>query len=599
VAAGALVKIGRAAAPAIAPFLADNDMHTRWSAAWALGEIGPDADLAIGQITPLLEAKNAAIRQGGAWVLGRIGRRSEATVPALVALLKDHDVLVRWTAVKALAKIAPRSGSVVPVLTLMLKDVNREVRDAAAAALGRRDFETEASETEIRQIEKLIADLAKIDSRDSRFTQTTAEEAFAPVPNAGRLDRGFDSGVVASHELKWNAAFARLVELGPKALPFLLKSLDDRTPTRLTIKCARGTGTMEFGREISGNPFNTHEAATLASAAGSPCLPGRRSLDEYTLKVGDICFIAVGQIGNRNYRAVCESNQDGFPRGNLVINSTAEDASLAAEVRAIWGKSDHRQKLLDSLLVDFQTWDIYAEAGSAIAARRLAYYFPEATEDLILARLNELEIAAAEGPEPMPDVESDAIVAAVAWSSRPKLHARSLEIFRKTTIARTLLAALPAVGKEQDELIFQRIEEQLDAPPDDPGPDRYRSYLLMALAKRLPERAEAVFQDYLQAGTTDCCWEVMNALQATSGNETLATRLLLRLLNDRRLACPVDFLDPEEKKLRQGMRVCDMAAKTIAGQSQTLTFVLDGSLKERDRQINVMRQRIKEMKLPK
>ena len=110
---------------------------------------------------------------------------------------------------------------------------------------------------------------------------------------------------------------------------------------------------MWLGHEISGNQLNMSEAKAMAGQDG-----GERSFssDEqhdmglYTVKVGDVCFVAIGQITNRPYMAVhCQ------PTGCIVISSTVEDQKLAAAVRAIWGKSDHRQKLLESLLVDFQT----------------------------------------------------------------------------------------------------------------------------------------------------------------------------------------------------------------------------------------------------
>ena len=133
-----------------------------------------------------------------------------------------------------------------------------------------------------------------------------------------------------------------------------------------------------------------------------------RLVGQYTVKVGDLCFVAVGQITNREYAAVRQPFMPfGFVSG-ADVNSTVENKEVAAAVRAIWGKSDYRQKLLDSLLLDFQT------GNDARAATRLLFYFPDFAEDLILARLDEAE---------KPD---DVLVGAVSWSTSPKLKGEAV-----------------------------------------------------------------------------------------------------------------------------------------------------------------------------
>ena len=101
----------------------------------------------------------------------------------------------------------------------------------------------------------------------------------------------------------------------------------------------------------------------------------------YRFKVGDICFIAIGQITNRPYKALRYQRT-----GCHVVNSTVRDKLPAAEVRAIWGKADHRRKLLDFLLTDLEGPVGFDESG---AAMRLTYYFPEAAEEIIAARLQQ------------------------------------------------------------------------------------------------------------------------------------------------------------------------------------------------------------------
>ncbi len=605
-----LAQIGPAASPTFMELLKDQDEQMQSVAAWGLGQIGPADSAAVPALTALLAKKNASLRQAAARALGQIGPQANSAVPALVELLKDKEVLLRWAAAKALGQIGPKAKTAAAALAELLKDANREVRLAAASALGRSTAEMKATKANVKRIKKLIAELAMIDSPDFGFSYTVKGGALAPVASLERAG----AFVFTAHGLKRNDAFTSLVELGPTALPFLLEALDDKTPTKLTIDRRSGLGVMWLGHEISGNQLNMSEAKALAGQDG-----GERSFssDEqhdmglYTVKVGNVCFVAIGQITNRPYMAVhCQ------PTGCIVISSTVEDQKLAAAVRAIWGKSDHRQKLLESLLVDFQTrgqWpgDLQAarlgdlQAGAAMrlgdlqagAAMRLAYYFPEAAEGLILARFDECEAAEASDAEQNADPSVDGMLKAVSWSNSPRLHAKVLEIFRKTTAPTTLLACLPALGKEYDELVFRRITEQLDAlPKNDEGPqgDIGRD-LLIALGNRFSSRAENVFQNYLKPGTIQRREDVIYALRETCGD--LAIPLLGALLDDKRArGGQTDSVNPAESGPHYPIRVCDEAAETIARHSKTLKFHMEGSREDSDRQIAVMRQKIAAMK---
>jgi hypothetical protein len=251
---------------------------------------------------------------------------------------------------------------------------------------------------------------------------------------------------------------------------------------------------------------------------------------------------------------------------------------------------------LDSLLVDFFTRGSFHVA----AAMRLAYYFPEAAENLIVARLKRLDIATADTWEQIKTagVPTEDFVKAVSWSSRPRIRAELLDIFRKTADRKALLAALPAVGKEHDELVFRRITEQLAGlPTNEPGPYCEGYHLLVALGDRLPERAEGVFQNYLKPGTIERRRPVSLALRETCGH--LAVKLLAPLLEDKREFGWNYAVNPKENEPRLPIRVCDEAAETIAMHSKTLKFVMEGSHENLDRQIEVMRRKIAETSRPK
>lgn len=444
-----------------------------------------------------------------------------------------------------------------------------------------------ATEAEIKKIKGLIADLAKTDRPYFGLSPTLTGEAFAPLP----MSEHFGGGLLTQHRLKRNAAFTSLVELGPKALPFLLESLDDKTPAKLTIKHHFPMGGMWYGHEIHGNPRNAHEKNVLAGVKKNT---ERGHLNEFTVGVGDICFVAIGQISNRAYNAVRYQ-----PTAIIVINSTVEDQALASEVRAIWGKADSPQKLLDSLLIDFCTRGDhgYLQVG---AAMRLAYYFPEATEDLIVARLKELNVTTDDVSQQMEKagVRTEEFVKAVSWSPRPKIQAELLDMFRKTTAADILLAALPGVGKEYDDLAFQRLVEQINGlPKDDRGPFGKGYHLLIALGTRFPDRAEATFRNYLKPGTLDRRRAVIHALRKAWS--PWAIKLLTPLLKDKEDTGWNYAVNPQQNEPRLPIRVCDEAAKTIALQCRTVKFVMEGSHENLDRQIEAVQQKIAEMKPPK
>jgi hypothetical protein len=308
-------------------------------------------------------------------------------------------------------------------------DPDSEVRAAAESALGRPDPNA-PSEADARTIKGLIAKLAAFDGHDAISSFDVTRDGFAPIVPSEQFRTVSDE----DHVLKKNAAFTSLVQLGPKAMPFLLESLDDNSPTKLVIGLDWG---MWNGHEIYGNPFNLREAAVLPRLGAAPDFFDEPGLDaeRYRVKVGDICFMAIGQITNRPYNAA------RFLQYGVVINSPVQDKELAADVRAIWGRTDYRRKLLESLLTDFDGRGPSEHALDLGAATRLAYYFPELTEDAILHRLKDLEpstLKASKGWYPWHDY----FIRAISFSQQPKIREELLRVFGKTKDPQALLAAL-------------------------------------------------------------------------------------------------------------------------------------------------------------
>ena len=199
------------------------------------------------------------------------------------------------------------------------------------------EIKDKATEAEIKRIKGLIADLAKIENSEGGISPTLIGNAFAPVRTL--LNSGM--GVAPDRELKRYSAFTSLVELGPKALPLLLESLDDKTPAKIAIEKTGDFGGMWFGYPIRGNRANKHETEAWAAVKAEPY--DKKAPDavnskgdflshwKYSARVGDLCFAAVGQITNRSYDVVSYQ-----PTGCFFISSPVENKSLAAQVRAIW-----------------------------------------------------------------------------------------------------------------------------------------------------------------------------------------------------------------------------------------------------------------------
>jgi hypothetical protein len=101
--------------------------------------------------------------------------------------------------------------------------------------------------------------------------------------------------------------------------------------------------------------------------------------NKYTLRVGDLCFVAIGQIVNRHLNAVRYQ-----PSGCLVINSPVETPSLAESVRKDWKgltAEQHKQSLIRDALAP--AYD--ADPGALV---RLWFYFPLDGEKVALRLLN-------------------------------------------------------------------------------------------------------------------------------------------------------------------------------------------------------------------
>jgi hypothetical protein len=298
------------------------------------------------------------------------------------------------------------------------------------------------------QIEELIASLASIESPDFGLSPTMSGHAFLPIEGqtiAGAL-------LITDHKITSSDALKRLVTIGPIALPALLAHLDDAAPTKLKID--HGFGGMWFENELWSNPVNRKEQAVLQSRQRNTSDPfAGNQVNSYTVKVGDICLVAIGQITGRGYHTVRYQ-----PTACIIINSPTHDPELCALIRAMWQSINPRQELFNSLLLDYATrgkfngnsldgWDV----GSSLqieAAMRMLYYFPTDCASVIADRIDQMDVTRTGSPinEPAGESELDAFmkrevangvrtydfIAAVVWSPHSSIVAAIKRVADRT-----------------------------------------------------------------------------------------------------------------------------------------------------------------------
>jgi hypothetical protein len=419
----------------------------RKSAIWALGRIGPDAKDAVPVLREALPILGSPqFRATVAEALGGIGMGARAAVPALAAMVRDQeeDSSVRESAAKAIVKIDPEFAAKNAIETAWL---SVRLGKIPSVKLLPRPAITEERK---KQIRSLIRKLAETDHPDYGISATVYGYAFTPLPEQAHAA----AGLIIDHKLKPSEAFRRLVEIGPEALPFLLEALEDTTPTKLTVKrFGAFVGGLGFENELDGNPLNRLEQRALAQKQQQDTAEDDwyAELPElYTVKVGDVCFVAVGQIVGRDYLAV-----HYVPTLSIVVYSPTRDKYLREQVRAIWSDPNPAKKVLESLLTDYATEGIYNgktmngwDQGSRFqvrAATRLLYYYPREAAPFIAARLRSFDVKKAadlDRREVKNGVRTDEFIKAISWSAAPEIQDALADIAKRTDDP-DIKAALP------------------------------------------------------------------------------------------------------------------------------------------------------------
>jgi RNA polymerase sigma factor (sigma-70 family) len=137
-AAGALSnfeKFGKAAVPAVAEAVKDEDGAVRLEALDALGKIDPEGT-SVGAVAGAVTDKDEGIRHRAIDLLARWGPRARAATPQLqAAAIKDDSAFCRQQALDALRIVEPGAKALVPTLAEALKDKDPSTRAKAIGYL--------------------------------------------------------------------------------------------------------------------------------------------------------------------------------------------------------------------------------------------------------------------------------------------------------------------------------------------------------------------------------------------------------------------------------------------------------------------------------
>jgi hypothetical protein len=482
------------------------------------------------------------------------------------------------------------------------------------------------------EICSLIKALADTKDLDVGFCPSLTGMVFPPIPSSyeSYTGTGIDKGLLRS------PALTKLVELGPVSMAYLLKSLDCDTPTQVAVKHSptryfggiMTSGAMYFAdsplnrivaRETTGysfgpltfhwlNPANPREKRQTEKVKGekrpppaeawSSGNPSPETMSTYSITVGDICYVIIGQITNRPYFAVQYGSSEMY-----YINSPVHDKNLASDVRSIWASDDHRQTLLDSLLIDFGSRDFFTGA-----ALRLGFYFPDESEELFLHALE-----TADTIDMMPDekewsettvefakamnedmnkldlisvVMKKELVESIALSKSRKVRAKLLDIMKGTNDIPLFVATFSAIGENDQPALVARCNEFLEALPDEDGTWSQWTFrnngwlILQKLAERIGERAKESFVTFLPDAPPEGKGALCRVL-ALNPHE-FVPEVLAPLLDDSTTVNARLFERPK--------RICDLAAEAIAKSETHLAFDTKASQEKRDRQIEKIRQ---------
>lgn len=259
----------------------DIDWQARMDAAFALGEIGPQAHSAVPVLIHAMmnKSQNPNVRRNAAGALGEIGPGAKLAVPDLIEVLKDRqqDTYVRVAATKALGRIKAQASDVIPILTEALRDNENSIRRGAASAL--EQFGSNAKTAIPSLIEALNSDEdVSVREQVGSALGAIGSEADQVVPALiGALDdpnRGVRESMAK--------ALGRFGPAASSAVPFLIGCIRD----------------VSGGQEDRANAIRALGEIGPEARAAIPDLMGLLRSEDRDSHKRSIAVVALGKIGH-------------------------------------------------------------------------------------------------------------------------------------------------------------------------------------------------------------------------------------------------------------------------------------------------------------
>jgi hypothetical protein len=216
-----------------------------------------------------------------------------------------------------------------------------------------------------------LIDGLRTESVEGLGTHSTAwADGFAAIDE----EPEFRGGILGSSKPVISPVMKELVGRGAAALPELMSHLSDRRTTQLEIKLPFGSfGAMWHSDEYEpryAEPEKQPPNVNSERGFGERHIPERA----YKVRVGDLCYVAIGQIVNRRMNVTRYQ-----PSGCVVINSPIETPTLAEAVKQDWGglsAVEHKKSLMHDALDP-------EERAVQPALKRFQFYYPDAAKVFI------------------------------------------------------------------------------------------------------------------------------------------------------------------------------------------------------------------------
>jgi hypothetical protein len=242
-------------------------------------------------------------------------------------------------------------------ITVALPPLPRQEPNDKGAAKHQADGAAQQKALARLKVSELIDKLQEESDQGVGFHATAWTSGFMAVDQEPQ----FGGGIIGSRKPVTSPVMRELVRRGVDALPGLLEHLSDKRMTKVRI------GTKFIISMWHSDEYSPRQRDPQKQPRGVNS--GKESAEGFfdRLRVGDLCYVAIGQIVNRNLSAIRYQ-----PSSCLVINSPVQTPALAAAVRKDWAgltADQHRRSLSED-----------ASTGNSRALLRLWFYYPDRGE---------------------------------------------------------------------------------------------------------------------------------------------------------------------------------------------------------------------------